>query len=165
MLKTGALLTCQASAVGIGLEGALHLEALGLVVPPPAGEERQVLAEVALMDEGTGHTARTAVEVLVAAPAREVHVPVVQLQVQVAGGMREIEADIRPHPVRSLGDRRHVEGLAGVEVHAAETDQRQLIAQLVDLRHDVLGAQGVLTGTGLHFHQIGLRITAMEGDL
>ena len=160
---------CVADLPGLGgghrLELRFHLEALDLVVAPPPGEARQVFGVVFLVHEGTRDRAWTAVQVFVAAPSGEIDVPIVQMHVQVACGVRQVEAGDRPDTMRGLGDDVHLEGLAREEVHAAEVNERQFITQFLDPGFDVLGAQGVFIRTRLHLHQFGLRVQSMPLDL
>ena len=61
---------------------------------PPSTKPWQVKgASVPLMNETTSHASWTAIQILIAAPNREVCTPIVQFQTQVAGSMRQIEAD------------------------------------------------------------------------
>src|SRR5258708_2382457 len=74
-------------------EHGLHLETLVLVMPPPTSEAGQLFIVMALVHESAGDAARAAVQILVAAPTGEVHVPVVHGELQIASGVCEIEAD------------------------------------------------------------------------
>ena len=69
-----------------------HLEAGVRIVSPPAREPRGRIVEVPLVHEAAGDRAGAGIQVLVGAPHREIHVPVVQRQWQVADGMRQVEA-------------------------------------------------------------------------
>ena len=61
---------------------------------PPSGEARAIPgSRVALMHKTSCDTARTAVQILVAAPDREIRPPVMEVQRQVSGRMREVEGD------------------------------------------------------------------------
>ena len=92
MAKMGGLDSAQASAVAGGSEtGAIWNRVASRVVHQPSNRGRSA-GEVALVDEHARHGARPAVEVLVRAPRREVDVPVVQRERDVAGGVREVPA-------------------------------------------------------------------------
>lgn len=117
------------------------------------------------MNEGTRDTARTAIEVFVAAPACEISVPIVEFQFQITSGMRQVEASDRTNGMRGFGDRFHVERLTGVEVDPTETDEGQFIAEFVDLRKDVLCSEQMFPYTWLHFNEIDIRVSTVEGDL
>ena len=70
-----------------------HAETAGLVVPPPPCESRQlVISRVAFVDETSGDAAGTTIEIFVAAPDRKIHVPIVQLERQISGGVCHVKA-------------------------------------------------------------------------
>ena len=82
-----------------------HLEPAALVVSPPSREPRQLLiSSVPFVDEASGYTARTAVEIFVAAPHGEIHVPIVELKLEISGGVRHVETCNAALGVRSCGD-------------------------------------------------------------
>ena len=64
-----------------------------------------------------------------------------QLQFQISGSVCEIETDDRSGFVSGLGDRLHVECLAGVIIHATEHNERDLIAITFDRFDYVFGAK------------------------
>ena len=80
-------------------------------------------------------------------------------------GMRQVEASDRTNGMRGFGDRFHVERLTGVEVDPTETDEGQFIAEFVDLRKDVLCSEQMFPYTWLHFNEIDIRVSTVEGDL
>ncbi len=119
-----------------------HLEPGGRIGAPPAGELGQrTVCQVPLVDERTGERARPAVEVLVRAPRRPVDVPVVQLQRQVARGVRQVPADDSAGGAAGRGDRGDVEELTAVVVDRTEQHQRYAIALGGEEFDDVLAAQ------------------------
>ncbi len=82
----------------------VHLEAYRLVAAPPAAQARSVAFfaagfflhiydAVLFVHKEAGDGARAGVHVLVVAPGGEVDVPVVQFDVDVANGVREVPAD------------------------------------------------------------------------
>jgi len=68
-----------------------HVKASGLVVAPPA---RQAVASkvfsMTFVHEDTSNASRSRVQVLVRTPAREIDVPVVQLNRNIAGSVGQI---------------------------------------------------------------------------
>ena len=61
-----------------------------------------------------------------------------EFELDVADGVREIEADGGADGVAGLGDRPHREDLARVVLHPGQQDQRQLVTVLCDRREDVV---------------------------
>ncbi len=101
-----------------------------------------------LVYEAAGNRAGAGIQILVGTPHGEIDAPVVQRQRQVADGMRQVETDDRTGSLSRACDAGAVEGLAGAVLHAGPQHQGQLRAELVDLRLDVLDAQGLFAGTG-----------------
>ena len=161
-----------AGRAGHGPEAFLHLEAHGGVVAPPAGQAQQVgPVGKPLVNEHARRAAGTGVEVLVGAPTGKIHVPVVQVQLDVAGRVGQVEPHQRAHRVARFGNGGHVEHLAGVVVDAAHENGGQRVAQLRDFGFDVFGAQAVFAGARQQLHddfggveavQVGL---ALDGVL
>ena len=97
------------------------------VEPPPAAQPRQrPVAGVTLVDEDRPDRARAAVEVLVRAPRGEVDVPVVERELDVAGGVGQVPADDGAGGVAGGGQPLDLEGLAGREVDARQEDEREV---------------------------------------
>ena len=68
-----------------------HLETAGFIMAPPARESREFLiSRVAFMDETSGDAAGAAVEIFVAAPDGKIHARIVELKLQIAGGVRHV---------------------------------------------------------------------------
>ncbi len=136
------------------VEHRVHLKSGGLVGPPPALEPVEVGPfEVALVDETSGGGARTGVEVLVGTPGGEVGSAVVKAQGYVPDGVGEVKADHGTDPVcrvRQVCQRKH---LARVVVHPRQQDEGQFIALFGNCRHEVLGVEQVLAGTGRNGNQ------------
>ncbi len=154
-----------AGGAGRGTELRQHLEARLGLMSPPARQSRRRAFEVLLVHEAAGDRAGTGVQVLVRAPHREIDIPVVQLQRQVADGMRQVEAGDGADVVRGARDARAVEGLAGAVLHARPQHQRELAAELVDLRFDVLDAQRFFAGARRELDQRFLGFELVPGEL
>ena len=91
--RIGGLLTCQPAAPGDGMEFRPHAKARGRDRGPTSRPGAAAwLAAMALVHEGAAQRAGAAIQVLVAAPDREVGARIVQCQRQVADGMRQVEA-------------------------------------------------------------------------
>ena len=171
-----------------GAEGGLHAEARALRAAPPPGQAAAVAqagvdalrrvfggggafggrghGAVARVHEGGGDGAGPAVQVLVRAPRREVDVPGVQAQRHVAGRVRQVPAHRDAARLREGRDRRDVEGLPRVEVHAREEEERGGGGVLRDQRLDVGGAVVVHFGVGgLHDDQRGGRVEVVMVEL
>ena len=126
----------------LGLE--LHAKARRRIVSPPTGETRKVaIGRVPLVDERAGDRARTGVEIFVGTPDREIDIPIVQRERNVAGRMREIDPDDATALLRSRGDSRDVEELAGEKIHPGEKDERDLVAVFFEQRFDVFRSNRV----------------------
>ena len=133
---------------------------------PPAGEARDIgPPRMALMHEQAADRARTAVEVLVTAPAREIAPRVVEGEREVPGGMGQIEADHAPPGVAEPCDLIQVEHLAGVILDPRQQDQRDGIALALDGLREVFPPQAKLTGPRPDHEQRRRRFQAMEADL
>lgn len=107
----------------------VHLEAHRLVATPPATESWSVTffatgfflhvdGAVLFVHEEAGDGARAGVHVLVITPGGKVDVPFVELDVDVAYGVREVPANQDIFGVRVSGDSWDVEVLAGVVLNA-----------------------------------------------
>mmetsp|Transcript_33684 Transcript_33684/g.107643 ORF Transcript_33684/g.107643 Transcript_33684/m.107643 type:complete len:257 (-) Transcript_33684:568-1338(-) len=80
-----------------GIEGRFHLEPrVAPVAPPPPQRLLRELQSPLLVDEGAGDGPGSGVEVLVGAPAGKVDVIVVEVQRDVADGVRAVEAHESP---------------------------------------------------------------------
>ena len=90
-----------------------------------------------LMNETTSHASWTAIQILIAAPNREVRTPIVQFQTQIAGSMRQIEADHATLCVTRARNSCHIERLAGRIIHSTQQDQRDLIPRALDQQVDL----------------------------
>lgn len=111
----------------------IHGEAHGFVpAVPPLQTAVAVVVAVLAVHKGTGDGARAGVHVLVGAPAREVNVPVVQLELHVAGGVGEVPADGDAAGVSVGGDGGDVQELAAVVLDTGQEDQGELVGVLVD---------------------------------
>ena len=118
-----------------------------------------------LVDEAAGKGARPGVEVLVGAPGREVDVPVVEGHGHIAGGMREVPADVGADLVTRGRDRGHVHPLSGEVIHRTEEHDGDLVTEFADLGDDVLGAQDVLALAGAHADDVLVGIEAVPAHL
>ncbi|EPY23656.1 kynureninase [Strigomonas culicis] len=116
------------------LEVVMHREAVLTVVAPPTLKVLELggAVRVLAVHEGAAHVAGAAVQVLVRAPARKVHVPLVQLQWHVAHRVRRVHAHHHPLRVRRLHDGGDVEQLAGQEVHRRQQHHRHFVRVLLD---------------------------------
>ena len=133
-----------AGGAPVGPELRRHLEAGFEVVAPPAGKPRRRRVEMPLMHEGAGRRAGTSVQVLVRAPGREVRVPVVQRERQVADRVGEVESGDRADAMRGFRERPDVEPLTGQVLDARQQDEREPRALAFDLGDEVLLAQELL---------------------
>ena len=153
----------------------LHEKARGLLVSPPAGEPRagqraavtgaRLCLGVALVHEAAADGTRPGVQVLVAAPHREVGVRVVQRERHVADRVREVEAGDAAVRVRGARDARQVKHLPGAILHPGPQHQRDLSAVRGEARLDVRFRHGVFAGARGELEQRALRVEAVPGDL
>ncbi len=117
----------------------VHPKAQLRIVAPPTAETRQrLVARVLFVDEATGDRSRSAVQVLVGAPDGEIDVPVVELQRDVPRGVSEVQAGHDPVLARRRNQPRDVVAAAGVVVHAAQQEHRDLGPALAEQDLDVL---------------------------
>src|SRR5690606_33581903 len=113
-----------------------------LVVPPPAGEAREVEGLcVSLMNEAAADRAWPRVEILVAAPHGEIDVPIVQRERNIADRMRQIEAAGAAAAACAFRDRAHVQALTSQVLHARQPNQRELRGVTFDRLADELGLE------------------------
>ena len=162
----GRVAELPALRTGNGHEARPHLEARRLVVPPPSREARTFrVVGVPVVHEAAGDGARSRVQVLVGAPDREIHIPVVQCERHVAGGMREVEPDRNAAPACGPRDALHVVDLAGVVLHARQHDQREVVGVPMDQFFQILHAQARFAGTRSREDEGLARIVAMEAHL
>ena len=88
MFITGAFEVCQPSAPDMRSKVRLHFEPARLGMAPPSFEAGHLgFVGMPLMNKGSCGAAGPAIQVFVSAPTSEVHVPVVELQGNVARGM------------------------------------------------------------------------------
>ena len=127
----------------------MHLEARGGIVPPPAGVARAGrIPPVPGVHEAAADRPRSAVQILVGAPHREVGAPVVQPERHVARRVRQIEAHHRARPPPRTCQALEIEQLAGVILHAGQQDERDLGTPLHDQRLEVFGPERRLAAPG-----------------
>ena len=91
-----------------------------------------------LGNEDPRDRAGTGIEVLVGAPGREVGCPVVELELDVADGVREIEPDRDATPAAELADGGHVEHLPAVVLDAGQEQQRNTVTVFIEQGLEVL---------------------------
>ncbi len=105
-------------AVG-GVEGAAHVEHAVFVRAPPPGQTRGA-ARVARVEVQPARRAGTGVEIFVMAPEGEIRAVRTQGVRHHADRVRQIEPDGDACPVRTVGQSREVEQLAGGVNHAGQ---------------------------------------------
>ncbi len=117
------------------------------------------------MDEAAGDGARSCVEILVRAPDREIDIPVVQGEGNVADRVREVEPDPAAAPPRGGRDALQVQSLARLKLDPREEDECDLVTLAVEQRLDVVGAQRVLAVAWSDPDQCVVRVETMQLDL
>ena len=120
---------------------------------------------MALVHKETRNPTGSAVHVFVAAPCGEIDAPIVQRQLQVSGGVRQIKTDRAACCMTKPGDRFHLKGLPGVIVHPTKQDQCDLITLGRNQFLDVFKAKAVLTSPGLHLDHGFFGIKAVKARL
>ncbi len=155
-----------AGGAAVRPERLRHLEARVEVVAPPAGQPRRCAVEVALVHEGAGCRAGPSVQVLVRAPGREIRVPVVQRERQVADRVREVETGDRADAMRGRrrvprcrGAGRSGTGRPAAGRARAATPRRSISATMSSCRSSCSPARGA------DLDQDACRIAAVPADL
>ena len=114
------------------------------------------------MNENTADAPGTRVQVLVRAPHREVHVPVVQLQFHVTHCVGQVPTDFDSLDLlRVCCDRCDVKELARVVLDTGQAHERKRLGMLVNRRQNVLRAQVFLPWACPEHHQTHVRINAV----
>src|SRR5262249_42125338 len=90
------------------------------------------------MHETTADRSRSRVEILVTTPHGKIDLPVVQTQLDVAGGVGQIKGEYAALPPSCFRQTRNVEILAGQEIHAAQQYHGDLATALDQHCLDVL---------------------------
>src|SRR5437764_2294146 len=89
------------------------------VVSEPTSQSRQLrVRRMSLMNIRAGDRAGTGVEIFVGTPHREIDVPIVQRERNIADRVRKIDTDGDATFLRGLRDGWNVEQLAGEKIHA-----------------------------------------------
>src|SRR5687768_11471748 len=114
-----------------------------------------------LVHEGAADRARAGIQILVAAPYREIRAALVQLERQIADPVREIEAHDAPRRVRSARDPREVEGLPGAKLYAGPQHQRDVLPVTLEELLDLRFADEILPWDRGELDQIALHIAAV----
>src|SRR3984957_6011710 len=97
-----------------------HLKSRGFIMSPPTREARKIPRVIMpFMDEASGNAAGPPVEIFVPAPDREVRTPVMKLQRQVSGRMRQIAGHDASLAMSGLCDLLNVEPLTRNEIGRA----------------------------------------------
>ena len=94
--RIGGLLNCQESAEGTGIKSGsscMRKRVAGSFPHQPARRGSSRLRRVALVHERARDRARAGVEIFVGTPDREIDVPIVQRERNIAGRVREIDPD------------------------------------------------------------------------
>ena len=120
---------------------------------------------MARMHKAAGQAARARVQVLVAAPRREVAVPVVQVHGHVANRVRQIESTERAGLVCCGGDGLHVQHLSREVVQSTDQHQRQRIALALDGLHEILRGEARLAVAWRHLHHMLCRVEAANAHV
>ncbi len=117
-----------------------------------------------LVHESAGDRARAGVQVLVAAPRRKIRPPFVQIQLDVADRVSQVEADPATVLAGKLTDRGHVENLARVILHAGQQQQRRPLALALEQGGEVVDVQDLVLAR-LPLQQVFSGIVAAHADL
>src|SRR5688500_4729651 len=117
-----------------------HQEARFLIVSPPSYEPGQVeRLRMTFVYKRSRDRSGSGVQIFVRAPRSEVYIPVVHIELEIPRGVCEIETDDRTNTMSGFGNGPHGEGLAGVIVHAAEENERDLGTMPLDHVYYVFG--------------------------
>src|SRR5207302_1208595 len=121
----------------------LHLKSRVGIVSKPTGEPRKFrVRRVTLVQIRTGNRARSGVEIFVRTPNREIDVPIMQSERNVADGVGEIDPDHDSMFLRRFGDRRDAEQLASEKIHSGNPYNSERIASFFEKIDNILGAHG-----------------------
>src|SRR5437016_14260200 len=102
-----------------------HKEPRFLVMSPPTRESRQVeCVRMTLVNKRPADRSGTAIEIFVRTPCGEINIPIMHFQLDIPGGVCQIETYDGPGLLACFGDSFHVKSLAGVVIHAAKQDKR-----------------------------------------
>src|SRR5436309_2712700 len=93
------------------------------------------------MNKRSANRSRTAVQVLVTAPHREIDAPIVHLELEVPRRVSEVESVYRSSLVTGLGDLLHLKRLARVVIHSAQQNECDLVAASFDRLDDIASAE------------------------
>src|SRR6476620_7594882 len=107
-----------------------------------------------LVNERTGDRSGAGIQIFVRTPNSKVDIPVMQMQLEISGGVCEIETPRRSGFVSGLGDRRHVERLTGVIIHTAEQHECDLICVTFDRFDYVFGTKSLFAIPGSELDQV-----------
>src|SRR5256885_14121686 len=86
-------------------------------------------------------------------------------QLQIAGGVRQIEADYAASRVTGASDALHIKRLTCGVVHASQNDQGDLVSFALDYGFDVVLANARFAGAWNQLNQRCSRIKAMKPNL
>lgn len=117
------------------------------------------------MDEYCSNGTRSGVDVLVVAPYSKVDVPVVELQIHIAGGVRTVPADQNTFRVSMFRDSWDVKILSGIELYAWKQYQSSLRRMAVYGLEDVFCGNSARRLIGLNQNHGLFRIETMQRDL
>ena len=164
--RMGGLEIRQPSAPTPGSNvSAIRNRVEGSLPHQPDSRNVAAIGSVPLMDEDLADRARSAVEVLVGAPRRDVDVPVVERQRDVAGGMRQVPRDDCTHGTCRGGEPRDVLDLPGRIVHTGKECHRQPLAGIRDGRLEVLDTHERFAGPRSDHDEVPRRVQAVEPQL
>src|SRR5262245_16042729 len=96
---------------------------------------------MAFMNESTADGPGATVQIFVRTPRGKIDIPVMHLQLEIAGGMCKVKPNNTSFSMPCLGDRSHIEGLARVIVDGAEKNECDRVAFTVDQFENVFRSQ------------------------
>ena len=120
---------------------------------------------MAFVHEASANAPRAAIQVFVAAPRREIDIPLVQLQWQIPRGVRHVKSDHASFGVARLGDAIAIKRLPAVIIHAREKNQGDPLAFRFDQRLYIFCADVCFAGAWTDFDQRIGRIVTVKTNL
>ena len=120
---------------------------------------------MAIVDEDRTDRARPAVQVLVRAPGGEVDVPVVERELDVAGGVGQVPADEGAGRVTGIGQPLDLLELARREVDAGQEDEGEVLGVLGDRALEVARPDRRLAAPRSDHDQVRGRVEPALGEV
>ncbi len=132
---------------------------------PPTRKTRHTRVVVFLVYKTTRCISGSRVHVFVTAPCSKIGIPIVQIEFDVSGSVRQIKTNISTYFVPSFYDSCHVKNLSGIIIDTPKKYQSQFVADFFNFGNDVFQSDVVFSFSAFDFDDSCRWIKPMVSNL